>query len=152
MNYQVVSVPSIQSKNGQETLFDHFLTEYEDRYADELLSIVDRLEIIGNKTGAREHFFKDHEGTLGDGVCALFDTPNRNLRLYCIKYGSACLIIGGGGNKQVRTLQEDPKLKYENYLLRSISKAITQTIKDRGIRFSNEGEFIGNLHVEIEIP
>ncbi len=35
-----------------------------------------------------------------------------NLRLYCIRLGSAVVILGGGGHKPktIRTLQDDTKL------------------------------------------
>lgn len=61
--------------------------------------MVQRLKIIGTKTGAREQFFKLHEGNPGDGVCALFDLPDKNLRLYCIRYNTQIIILGGGWNK-----------------------------------------------------
>jgi len=56
-----------------------------------------RLKIIGNETGARESFFKTKEGIPGDGVCTLYDTPDKKLRLYCIRYGKQLIIIGAGG-------------------------------------------------------
>ncbi|MBK6979124.1 MAG: hypothetical protein IPH28_20170 [Cytophagaceae bacterium] len=61
---------------------------------------------------------------MGDGVCALYDDPDRNLRLYCIRYGKQIVVLGGGGHKPktIRALQEDEKLKQENYLIRNISK------------------------------
>lgn len=39
---------------------------------------------MATKTGAAEHFFKLNEGKPGDGVCALFDSPDKKLRIYCI--------------------------------------------------------------------
>ena len=137
---------SVAIDNNPLTLFDLFVEENEGTFPDEIQSIVDRLEIIGNFTGAREHYFKINEGTLGDGICALYDIPNRNLRLYCIKYGSTCIVLGGGGYKNVRTLQDDEKLKKENYLLRKISKMITNALVDGDLAWSKDGSsFTGNL-------
>ena len=58
------------------------------------------------------------------------------------------VILGGGGPKpkSIRKLQDDPKLKNENYLLREISALITERIKSREIEFSKDGtEIYGNL-------
>jgi hypothetical protein len=51
--------------------------------------------------------------------------------------------------KNVRALQDDPKLKDENYLLRKISKMITDAIKEGDIRWSADGkQLIGNLIIQ----
>jgi hypothetical protein len=93
------SIYSIWIDNIEKTLFDQFVEENENSYMNELGSITDRLELIGNLTGAKEQFFKLNEGTLGDGICALYDSPDKKLRLYCIRNGSTCIILGGGGMK-----------------------------------------------------
>lgn len=143
------SVYSIWVEDIDKTLFDQFVEENEGFYENELGSITDRLELIGNMTGAREQFFKPNEGTLGDGICALYDSPDKKLRLYCIRYGSTCIILGGGGMKNVRALQDDEKLKTENYLLRRISKRITEALKDRELWWSDDGKRLeGNMTFE----
>ena len=143
------SVYSIWIEEIDKTLFDQFVDENENTYHNEIGSIIDRLELIGNLTGAREQFFKPNEGTLGDGICALYDSPDKKLRLYCIRYGSTCIILGGGGMKNVRALQDNEKLKTENYLLRYISKCITNAIKDGNLRWSNDGKRLeGNMFFE----
>jgi hypothetical protein len=109
-------------------------------FKSEIENILKRLEIIGKKTGARDHYFKLYEGKLADGVCALYDFPDKKLRLYCIRFGTQLLILGGGGQKKVKKLQDDEKLKKESYLLRRLSEELTKRIKDRDIRFSNEGK------------
>jgi hypothetical protein len=105
-----------------------------------------RLVAIGNITGAREHYFKINEGIPGDGVCALFDLPGKKLRLYCIRYATSIVIVGGGGEKKVRKFQEDEKLEDENYLLRDLSAVITKRIIEGKIWYSDDDmEFEGNL-------
>ena len=68
--------------------------------------------ILLEKKAAREGYFKLHEGKPGDGIVALYDRPDSRLRLYCIRYGSVTLIVGGGGAKpkSVRAWQEVPEL------------------------------------------
>ena len=143
------SIYSIWINDEEKTLFDKFVEENEFQFESEIGSITDRLELIGNVAGAREQFFKLNEGTIGDGVVALYDSPDRKLRLYCIRYGSNCIILGGGGLKNVRALQDDEKLKSENYLLRIISKKITESVKNGDIYWSNNGNKLeGNMIFE----
>jgi putative component of toxin-antitoxin plasmid stabilization module len=116
------SLYSIVVDDEEVTVFDNFLQENKNSYKSEIIDIVTRLEVIGNETGARIDYFKVNEGVPGDGVCALYDEEDSNLRLYCIQYGSCLVIIGGGGNKSknIRSFQEDPNLEKENYFLRML--------------------------------
>ncbi len=134
---------------GSQSLFDNFIQENRPKFSAEIDDILLKIETIGHVTGAREHLFKINEGTLGDGICALYDNPDKKIRLYCIRYGSTTIILGGGGYKDVRALQDDPKLKHENYLLREISRLITESIKDGDITWASDGKrLIGNLTIQ----
>lgn len=158
MNYKIVQLSqftgyhagiySIYLENEQETLFERFLKENYNSFKSEIIDINKRLKTINNETGARNQFFRHNEGKPGDGICALFDLPDSNLRLYCIRFGNSLLILGGGGHKakNLKAFQEDDKLTDENYLLREISEQITERIKNREIQFSEDGtEIFGNL-------
>lgn len=128
------------------TSFEIFIKENEKVFKSELLDIVKRLKKIGASTGAREQYFKKGEGIPGDGVCALFDSPGKKLRLYCIRYGSMIVVLGGGGKKDVAKLQHDKKLTDENYFLRRLSAEITERIKNDEIWFSEDKlDFEGDL-------
>jgi hypothetical protein len=76
----------------------------------------------------------------------LYD-DEKHLRLYCIRYGSIAIILGGGGEKPegVRALQDDPKLKEENYRLRAIAKRINDRIKDKDLYWDGN-ELGGDLN------
>jgi hypothetical protein len=81
----------------------------------------------------------------------MYDTPDKKLRLYCIRYGTLIVIVGGGGPKNVKKLQQNSKLKDENYLLRDLSELITKRLKDGEICYSNSGmDFKGNLEFDNE--
>lgn len=150
---KAATVYSIIIDDDGETLFDKFAKENINSFKSEILFIFDRLETIGNNTGAREGFFKTKEGNPGDGVEALYDEPGYNLRLYCIRYGRQIIILGGGGHKpkDIKALQDDKKLKTENYLLRKISSDITARIKDHRITYSHDGySFEGELEFDDE--
>jgi hypothetical protein len=149
MNFEIVeleefsgnkaTIYSVWIDESERTLFDQFIEENRYAHPKEIQSIVDRIEIIGHVTGAREQFFKPNEGKPGDGICALYDSPDKKLRLYCIRYGATCILLGGGGIKKVRALQDDPKLKEENYLLRGISQRITDALKAGDLYWTVDG-------------
>lgn len=142
---------SVYINDEQKTLFDRFLSENIISFKSEIKNIIERLTTINKTTGARENYFKHKEGKPGDLVCALFDIPNSNLRLYCIRFGSSLIILGGGGEKKktIKAFQEVDKLKEENYLLREISAKIAERIKEKDITFSYDGtEITGELEFE----
>ncbi|MDD4385524.1 MAG: hypothetical protein PHD06_10155 [Bacteroidales bacterium] len=158
MKYKIIKLGSLSGNSAsiyalldvekQKTSFEIFLEENKSLFLSELKDINSRLRTIGHKTGAREQFFKLDEGFPGDGVCALYDNPDSNLRLYCIRYGASLVVLGGGGHKpkSIRKLQQDPKLKEENYFLRKLSALITTRIKEGEIKYTNEGKDLeGNL-------
>ena len=145
------SVYTIYIEDEGATLYEKFVSENIGNFKNEVVDINNRLLSIG-KIGAREQFFKFKEGVPGDGVCALFDTPNSNIRLYCIRYGSDLVIVGGGGpkSKSIRSLQKDHKLTSENYLLRAISKEITQKMIDKELKFTTDYfDFEGDTNLDI---
>ena len=135
------SVYSVIIDQCQDTLFEVFLKENAELHMNELTNILLRIKTMGQKVGIIDDFLKIHEGRYGDGVCALYDVPNSKLRVYCIRYGSQIIIIGGGGikTKQTRAFQ------------RAISRAITINIIDKNIRYSDDGlEFEGELEFTIK--
>ena len=139
--------------NDTETLFEKFIIENKISHLSELKDIFSRLKSIGKKTGARIQWFKEKEGKPGDGVCALYDDEEKNLRLYCIRYGSTLVLLGGGGYKpkSIKALQEDPKLKYENEIVRTLSETIKKAMDDKEIKFINDCmDFDGNLELNTE--
>ena len=117
-----------------DTLFDIFLNENWETYKEEVDDIVAKLRIMGRQVGLKMEFFRRDQGNFGDGVCYLFDYPEKKLRLYFIRYGDAnddhTIILGGGGPKpkEDHALQENDKLKEENYLLRDIAKTLQLAI------------------------
>lgn len=160
MKFEIVELEDLSGKyatiysvivnNDSETLFDIFLNENEAIFYDEINSIYDTLDQIAHYHGARRQYFKENEGKLGDLVCAIFDTPDTNLRLYCIRFGTTVIVLGGGGykSKEIRALQEDPKLTSENYLIREISELIYQKMKEKEIFWETDFELGGNLIID----
>jgi hypothetical protein len=132
-----IKIYSVIIGEDDETLYDKFLNENLETFRDEVNDIVNKLEVIGHVTGLKSKWFKRDQGYYGDGVCYLFDDPDKSLRLYFIRFGNAnkdlVIILGGGGHKpqDAHAFQEIPKLKNENYLLRKIA-TILHKAKDSG--------------------
>jgi len=158
VNYEIVEmepysgseakVYSLIPEGETETLFDKFVEEYKDDFKDEVKNILKTIYQIGHTTGARSSFFKHHEGKYGDFVCALFDMPEKNLRLYCIRLGMVAVILGGGGEKAegVISWQEDEKLSKAATLMIQYAKDIFDRMKAGEIYWSKDKtELEGNL-------
>jgi len=69
------SIYQVYLEELETYLYDIFWEENEELYENELWDIDDRLYGIGHKMGARQQFFKLHEGKPGDLVCAIYDVP-----------------------------------------------------------------------------
>lgn len=138
---QYANFYTVKVDGDPQTLLEKFIIENQINYPGEVENIRNRISTMAKKTGAREQFFKLNEGVPGDGVCALYDDPEKELRLYCIRYGSLLVILGSGGEKPegMITLQESPKLTAENYLLRKISQAVSKAIKNKDLVISSDG-------------
>lgn len=163
VKYRIVKLPKLSGNRASvytvfledegRTLFERFISENKGDHTEEIEDIIGRIRTMSNKLGAREQFFKLKEGAPGDLVCALYDVPEKKLRLYCIRYGSCCIVLGGGGTKpkDVRAWQEDDKLASENKLIQTVSNDIFERIQDGEIEWSADGmDLIGNLKFNYE--
>lgn len=163
VNYEIVEmelfsgsaakVYSIIPKGEDETLFDKFVGQHEKKFKGEIKEILTRLKHIGHTTGAREFFFK-HEGDnvftkkYGQCVWALYDDDKRKLRLYCIRFGSVAIILGGGGykDKSVKKWQDDPNLEQAVTEIMAYAEHIFKQMKDGEIYWSKDKTALeGNL-------
>ena len=135
--------------HGEEvTIFEKFVEDYKRSNKDEVKDIIKTIYQIGHTTGARSSFFKHHEGKYGDFVCALFDLPEKRLRLYCIRFGMVAVILGGGSEKgkQIRAWQEDEKLSKEANLMIKYAKDILTRLDEGDLYWSGDKtELLGNL-------
>ena len=140
------SVYSIITDDRSGTMLDRFIDKYKSTWYESVISIAQRLKAIG-KYGADENLFKMDEGlSWDDQVCALYDIPDKFLRLYCIRLYNRIVIIGNGGPKSVRAWQDDPKLSREVYEMIHYSKIIRAKLNNGSLRLSADGlKFEGNL-------
>lgn len=139
---------SVKIDDGEDTLFDQFVDKYYDQYEHEVQDIYDRLKVIGRELGMREIFYKPDEGMPGDGICALYDVPDSNVRLYFVKYGNDLILLGDGGPKpkNIRAWQESAILSKVVPQLHIISDLITKATKEKDIRISRNG-FEGEMTI-----
>ena len=144
------SIYSLMQEGQDKTLFDVFYEKCIALFPEEIENIDFRLYAIGNRFGAREQFFKINEGSPGDGVCALYDIPGSKLRLYCVRFGTIALVLGGGSNKpkNIRSWQEDENLSREVHLMMSAAQAIAEKIRNKAITITESGLY-GDLTIEL---
>ncbi|MBA3664408.1 MAG: hypothetical protein H0W61_09395 [Bacteroidetes bacterium] len=84
----------------------------------------------------------------GDLVCALHDLDESKLRLYCIRFGSIAVIIGGGGTKPegTKAWQDKDDLKGAAELMIKVSQDYYLRTREGEIKldpFTNK--LVGNL-------
>ena len=80
----------------------------------------------------------------------MYDDPDSNLRLYCIRYGNIAVILGGGGPKpdDVKAWQDDEKLTLEAETIIQVSQDIMQRIHSGDLQWSKDGsQLLGNLTI-----
>ncbi|SKA43075.1 hypothetical protein SAMN04488128_10698 [Chitinophaga eiseniae] len=152
MNYEIIEMQQFSGKRAgiysvmiaddNLTLFEHFVKAHVRDYALEVRSITQYLSYIGNRYGMQSRFFKVDRGMPQDGVCVLFDHPEKKLRLYCYRVGTAALIIGGGMPRPGRRGGEGVPEK----MLASISQDIRRKIRAGDIYWSaQEARLCGDL-------
>lgn len=149
VKYKLVKLPSLSGNEASIytvyledencTLFERFVAENRANHEQEVKNILGRLKSIGKSVGAKEYFFKQKEGKPGDLVCALYDNPEKFLRLFCIRYGSLCIILGGGGPKNVNAWQDDAILSEEANWMIDVSADIYKRIQEGEINWINGG-------------
>ncbi|MET7000098.1 hypothetical protein [Chitinophaga defluvii] len=141
------SIYSIVTAASKAPFLDHFIQEHQEAFTQDLLSIIGRLRSMSNTVGALEIYFKLDEGLeWNDLVCALYDIPDKHLRLYCIRLSEQIVVVGNGGPKNVRAWQEDPKLSREVSEMMHYSRIIRKKLEDNSLRVSKDGlKFEGDL-------
>ncbi len=141
---------SVRVDDDELSLFEQFVAENITIHRKEVMDILMRLEAMGSTHGARENYFKLNEGKPGDGVAALYDSPNKNLRLYCIRYGSQTVILGNGGlkKKNIRAYQDDITLEKKVECMINISRLIRECMKDKDFIINNDGTIACKVTME----
>lgn len=146
---EMAQIYSVIFEGDDMTLMDHFF-EDNAQYKEELTEMAKKLISMGNDTGCRIQFFKENEGALGDWVVAFW---YKRMRMYCLRIGSACIILGDGGYKppEISAYQEDALLNSKAQQMRKIAACINKAIIEKDIRIENDGAIIITDFAEFEI-
>lgn len=146
---EMAQIYSVMFENDDMTLMDHF---FEDNalHEEELKEMAKKLISMGKSTGCRIQFFKENEGAPGDGLVAFW---YKRMRMYCLRIGSACIILGDGGYKppEISAYQEDALLNSKAQQMRKIAARINKAIIERDIRLENDGKITITDFAEFEI-
>lgn len=127
---------SVCLEDEEDTLIEKFIEEVSETRESDAKEIVLRLRNMILKTGFADYYFKDKEGNYGDHVVAL---RHNNLRLYCIYLDHTAIIVGSGGEKNVRAYQDDPKLNKEADIVKNLASIINKALIDRNITINGNG-------------
>ncbi len=130
-------------------IIDRFIADFRADFTEEVIDIARRLRSIGNETGCATNFFKEDEGLDPDDlVCALYDVPDKYLRLYCIRLNDKMVIVGSGGPKTTRAWQEDAVLTREVGTMMQVSGIVRVKLKNGSLRISATGlRLEGDLYI-----
>ena len=139
-------VYTVRLKGETEDVFTQFFNEHKGKSGSKFDRMLLRIKDFGKK-GARASYFKPNEGAMGDCVVALWI---EDLRLYCIRWGTDLVLLGGGGEKSTRTWNEDPNLSVHAELMKKVSAIIYEREQDGEVsqRLNDAGNrtfFEGNL-------
>lgn len=159
MNFEIVDLEefsgnmariySIMLDGDDLTLLDHFFEDNQ-QYEDELKVIASKLVSMGNATGCRIQYFKEHEGAPGDGVVALW---YKRMRLYCLRFDNTCIFIGSGGFKppNISAYQEDQILNSKAQQMKAIAACINKAIIERDLIIRNDGTLEFSDYINLEL-
>ena len=145
----MAQIYSVIFEDDDMTLMDHFF-EDNAQYEEELREMTKKLISMGNDTGCRIQFFKENEGAPGDGLGAFW---YKRMRMYCLRIGSACIILGDGGYKppEISAYQEDALLNSKAQQMRRIAACINRAIIEKDISIENNGKITITDFAEFEI-
>lgn len=150
-----VEIYSIKYEGDSKSELEKFIFVFKD--VDDLSLKKDYDEIIMTlvkmkEIGAEESFFR-YEGKMKDRVCAIpIYSSKKNvkhrgtLRLYCLRLSNKLLIIGGGGEKETRSYQEDNSLRQVVETLQKIDEELMK-LEREGVDMLKE---IPNLVLNIK--
>jgi len=135
--------------------FANFLNRYYNTpYEGKLINLVGRLKSMGTKTGVLDEFLKLNESetkNIAENMCAIFDSPDKEMRIFCIKISEKIIIVGDGGPKpkNIRKWQDCSHLSRCARDMMIISELIKTYINNGTLSFSNNGLlFEGNTQIK----
>lgn len=150
VSYYTVSV------NEETSLYRKFVSKHTSENYVKLKHIMSWLEVIGNKIGAYDHYFRNEaesgdakalppEGKDREPVYIEYsevtgkeeNTPN-DLRLYCFRANESVVFLFNGDIKTKSTAQECKNVSAHFKLANKLSVLIDQAFRDNNIRWTDD--------------
>ena len=107
------------------------------------------LEVMVDKKGFKQRFFKVKEGSRTDSLVAL---SRGKIRLYCLRWSGILLIVGYGGYKNTKSYQDDPILDRATKVLQAVDEELMDLYRSQDVHIDHKtGEITGKLRFTITI-
>jgi len=147
--YKKVSYYSV-CVNDETSLFEDFISTHTVKNKNKLNHIVKWLQLIGDKYGAQDQYFRP-EGETAD-TTALPPTGIRrkpqftedgkkranNLRLYCLRANTNVVILFSGDIKTTRKAQDCPNVKKHFRFANQLTKALDTAFIEKDILWNED--------------
>jgi hypothetical protein len=129
------------TKKLRRICFSEFdVPEFEDDI-DIIITAIDK--IVEN--GALEQYFRPEGGKL-----KAIPLNSSQLRLYCYLVNEEIMILGNGGQKTTRTVNEDPILTEHTEILRGVGNMLSSRINKGTVQVYKK-QLYGNLEFQLEV-
>lgn len=137
-----VTYYTIHSEGEEYSETDKFFLRFDGkkRFATDVQHIKYWLEKIGNENGAQERYFRLE----GRAKALPLHPPRTKLRLYLHRISDDIVILGGGGKKTSKKVQNSPDALPHFELMNMISSFVDSRLRKQQL-FIKNGELKGSL-------
>lgn len=150
VQYDKVSYYSVTINSETTSLFENFIAIHTANNRDKLNHILDWIEVIGIKHGAKTHLFRSE--AYGSDTSALppagkerepsyieeGETESNNLRLYCFRLNVNVVILYSGDLKTADKAQHCTNVRTHFLLANKLTKALENAIKENDICWNED--------------
>ncbi len=151
-SFEKVNFYTFKFEDSEQTETDKFFSKFEGNefMIESVYNLTQSLIEIGQIEGAKLSFFRLESSAqaLPPPISIWAGGIRNNLRLYCVRVNKEIVILGNGGIKSSQKAQDSAELMPYFRFINSMSKQITELIKDGDFIF--QGKNILNLN-EIEL-
>jgi hypothetical protein len=143
--YEKTAFYSIRFEAEQLCETDRFIERFtkSDSFQDDLQIIKAWIEKMGTEKGALERYFRPERNASAIPLDA------SDLRLYCVRLSDEVVILGNGGEKTSRAVQDSPDV-YPHFIdMNNLYRTLQASIR-RGNTIRNGKQLSGQLEFEIE--
>ena len=148
--YERVAYYSVCLDDNEKTLFKEFMNKHTLENKDKLYHILKWIQVIGEKYGAQNRFFRNEANTadtsalppqgINQEPCYVEDGENKanNLRLYCLKANRNVVFLFSGDIKTTQKAQDCPNVSKHFNLANALTKAIDKAFRDKDITWNED--------------